>query len=157
MNILQSTKPIASESRIAVKTKEFANDSEVADLVEAFETAAIPPSQFTHAAHIAVALNYLDKLSLVPAKARMREMLLHFTVHHHVDVYHETLTTFWMRLLDHVARAHYLDLPLWRRINLIVARWGTAAPVEAHYSRDLIKSKAARQKWVPPDRLPLAF
>lgn len=140
-----------------MKTKEFANDAEVAALVEAFETAAIPPSQFTHAAHIAVALNYLDKLTLSGAKTHMREMLLRFTAHHHVDVYHETLTIFWMRLLDHLARSHYVNVPLWRRINLIVARWGTAAPVEAHYSRELIKSKAARQEWIPPDRLPLAF
>jgi hypothetical protein len=62
-----------------------------------------------------------------------------------------------MRLLDHLAKNHYVDVPLWRRINLIVARWGTAALVEAHYSRELITSKAAREEWIPPDRLPLAF
>jgi hypothetical protein len=140
-----------------LKTKEFASNAEVATLVEAFEAATIPPSQFTHAAHIAVALGYLAELSLADAKARMREKLLHFTARHHVDVYHETLTTFWMRLLDHLAKNHYVDVPLWRRINLIVARWGTAAPVEAHYSRELITSKAAREEWIPPDRLPLAF
>ena len=141
-----------------MKTTEFANDAEVATLVHAFETATIPPSQFTHAAHIAVALSYLDKWPLAPALARMREKLFQFTARNHlVDLYHETLTTFWMRLLDHVAQNHYQEVPLWRRINLIVARWGTAAPVQAHYSRELIKSKVARAKWVPPDRLPLSF
>jgi hypothetical protein len=142
-----------------LKTKEFASDGEVATLVEAFEAATIPPSQFTHVAHIAVALSYLDKLPLDAALTRMRETLFHFTTRNHlVDLYHETLTTFWMRLLDHVvAQNHYQEVPLWRRINLIVARWGTAAPVEAHYSRELIKSKAAREGWVSPDRLPLAF
>jgi hypothetical protein len=141
-----------------LKTKEFTSDAEVAALVEAFETATIPPSQFTHAAHIAVALSYLEKLPLAMALARMREKLFHFTeCNHLVDIYHETLTTFWMRLLDHLTKNHYVGMPLWRRINLIVARWGTAAPVEAHYSRELIKSKAARQEWIPPDRLPLAF
>ena len=140
-----------------LKTREFASDAEVAKLVDAFETATIPPSQFTHAAHIAVALSYLAELSLAEAKARIREKLLHFTAHHRVDVYHETLTIFWMRLLDHLAKNHYVDVPLWRRINLIVARWGTAASVEAHYSRELIKSKAAREGWIPPDRQPLVF
>ena len=141
-----------------MKTTEFANDAEVATLVHAFETATIPPSQFTHAAHIAVALSYLDKWPLAAALARMREKLFQFTAHNHlVDLYHETLTTFWMRLLDHVAQNHYQEVPLWRRINLIVARWGTAAPVQAHYSRELIKSKVARAEWVPPDRLPLPF
>lgn len=126
-------------------------------MVAAFESAAIPPTQFTHAAHMAVALSYLAEHPLEAARERMREMLLRFTAHHHVDVYHETLTTFWMRLLDHLANNHYHDLPLWRRINLIVARWGSSAPVEAHYSREIIKSKMARQNWIAPDRLPLPF
>jgi hypothetical protein len=141
-----------------LKTKEFASDAEVATLVHAFETATIPPSQFTHAAHMAVALSYLDKWPLAAALPRMREKLFQFTAHNHlVDRYHETLTTFWMRLLDHVAQNHYREVPLWRRINLIVARWGTIAPVQTHYSRELIKSKGARAKWIPPDRLPLPF
>ena len=107
---------------------------------------------------MAVALSYLDKWPLAAALARMREKLFQFTARNHlVDLYHETLTTFWMRLLDHVAQNHYQEVPLWRRINLIVARWGTAAPVQAHYSRELIKSQIARAEWIPPDRLPLPF
>jgi hypothetical protein len=141
-----------------LKTSEFSNNAEVATLVDAFEGATIPPSQFTHAAHIAVALNYLDRWPLAAALARMRDKLFQFTAHNHlVDLYHETLTVFWMRLLDHAAQSHYQDVPLWRRINLIVARWGSARPVETHYSRELIKSKTARREWVAPDRLPLAF
>jgi hypothetical protein len=157
--------------RNRVKTKDFESNAEVAALVEAFETATIPSSEFKHAAHIAVALSYLAKLPPNEALARMREKLRHFAAVHHVDnLYHETLTTFWMRLLDHAARTYNVDpprrrspqrpkadLPLWRRINLIVARWGTSAPVVAHYSRELIASKGARETWVPPDRLPLPF
>lgn len=108
-----------------MKTREFASDAEVVTLVAAFETATIPPSQFTHVAHVAVAaLSYLDQLPLADALARMREKLFQFIA---------------------------------RRINLIVARWGSAARVEAHYSRELIKSKVAREEWIPPDRLPLPF
>jgi hypothetical protein len=62
-----------------------------------------------------------------------------------------------MRLLEHVAQTYDVELPLWQRINLIVNRWGTSAPVQAHYTRELITSKAARERWIPPDRLPLPF
>ncbi len=87
----------------------------------------------------------------------MREKIRFFAAHHGVtNLYHETLTTFWMRLLEHVASAK-ADLPLWRRINLIVEDWTKRRPVEAHYSSELIKSQAAREKWVPPDRLPTPF
>jgi hypothetical protein len=140
-----------------VKTRDFTSDAEVRELVEAFEAGTIAPSQFNHAAHIATALSYLALLPLAEATARMRSSLLRFTAQHGINVYHETITTFWMRLLDHLAVNGYRDVPLWRRINLIVERWGNVGAIEAHYSRGLIISKLAREQWVPPDRLPLPF
>ncbi len=127
-------------------------------IVSAFENATIPASEFTHAAHIAVALSYLDSFPPEQALELMREKIRAFAAHHGVgNLYHETLTTFWMRLLEHVANTSEVDLPLWRRINLIVEDWTKRRPVEAHYSRELIRSQAARDKWVPPDRLPIPF
>lgn len=141
-----------------MKTSNFTSDAEVAALVEAFETGTIPASEFTHGAHIAVALRYLENLAPNQARERMRERIRAFAAHHGAgNLYHETLTTFWMRLLEHVAQTYDVELPLWQRINLIVARWGTSAPVQAHYTRELILSQAARENWIPPDRLPLPF
>jgi hypothetical protein len=142
----------------SLRTQDFSSDAEVAALVRAFENAKIPASEFTHAAHIAVALSYLDSFSPAEALQRMREKIRFFAAHHGVtDLYHETLTTFWMRLLDHVASTSDPDLPLWRRTNLIVEDWIKRRPVEAHYSKELIKSQAARDKWIPPDRSPTPF
>lgn len=139
------------------KTRDFSADAEVQQLVEAFETGNIAPSQFDHAAHMATALSYLAGMSLGEATQRMRRSLLQFAAHHGINVYHETITTFWMRLLNHLATGPYRDVPLWLRINLIVKRWEHVEAVEAHYSHALIASKIAREKWVPPDRMPLAF
>jgi hypothetical protein len=140
-----------------IKTRDFANDEEVRALVRAFEEASILPSHFRHCAHIAVALCYLEEEPLELALAKMRRSLLSFSQRHGVNVYHETVTHFWMKLLDHLAATHYRELPLWRRINLIVKRWTAADPIGAHYSRSLIGSRAARETWVAPDRLPLPF
>jgi len=142
---------------LEAKVRDFVNDEEVRELVRAFEEATIPPSQFHHCAHIAVALTYLSEAPLDDATVRMRETLQRFTQHHGVNVYHETVTRFWMKLLDHLATTHYRDMPLWRRINLIVERWAVTDPVAAHYSRDVISSRAARESWINPDRLPLPF
>ena len=109
--------------------------------MRAFENASIPASEFTHAAHIAVALSYLNSFSPDAALERMRENIRSFAAHHHVtNLYHETLTTFWIRLLEHVTstsnvdcsrrrspRRPKADLPLWRQINLIVEHWPGAA------------------------------
>jgi hypothetical protein len=140
-----------------VKTRDFVADTEVQQLVEAFETGRIAPSQFDHAAHMAAGLSYLSVMPLAEATTRMRDSLLSFTGRHGINVYHETITIFWMRLLDHLASGPYRHVPLWSRINLIVKRWEHAEALEAHYSRELIHSKAARQSWVQPDRLPLQF
>jgi hypothetical protein len=144
-----------------MKTRDFAGDSEVAVLVDAFEKATIPPSEFTHPAHIAVALSYLETLPLDQALGRMRCKVQAFAAQHGLgNLYHETITTFWMRLLHHVANSYREDssrLPLWRRINLITNAWAARRPVEQHYSRALIASKTARESWIPPDRLPIPF
>ena len=147
----------AGRVELEAKVRDFVNDEEVRELVRAFEEATIPPSQFHHCAHIAVALAYLSEAPLAAATVRMRETLQRFTQHHGVNVYHETVTRFWMKLLDHLATTHYRNMPLWRRINLIVERWAVTDPVAAHYSRDVIKSRAARESWIDPDRLPLPF
>jgi hypothetical protein len=140
-----------------VKTRDFSCDAEVHELVDAFQSGSIAPAQFNHAAHMATALAYLAGHSFFDAQERMRSTLLQFTARQGINVYHETITTFWMRLLDHLARGPYRDVPLWARINLIVKRWEHAGVLEAHYSRELIHSKAARQSWVLPDRLPFEF
>ena len=87
-----------------MKTRDFTSDAEVAALVSAFEKATIPASEFKHVAHIAVALRYLNDMPPDAALERMREKIRAFAAHHGVsNLYHETLTTFWMRLLDHVS------------------------------------------------------
>ena len=139
-------------------TRDFSSDEEVQALVDGFESCGIAAAEFTHAAHIAVGLYYLAEFPPVVALSRMRKNIRAFAAHHRADsLYHETITTFWMRLLDHLASAKYVDLPLWQRINVIVADWGTRRPVEAHYTPELISSAAARERWMPPDREPLPF
>ncbi len=62
----------------ALKTRDFATEDEVAELVRAFENATVPASEFTHAAHIAVALSYLETFSPEQALRRMREKIRSF-------------------------------------------------------------------------------
>jgi hypothetical protein len=140
-----------------VRTRDFRADDEVFALVEAFETGAIAPSEFSHAAHIAVGLAYLAESPPAEATDRMRDALGNFMRHHALTGYHETLTVFWIRLLAHLAATRYRALPLWERINRAVASHGSKRPVEAHFSPALVASPEARARWVEPDVLPLPF
>jgi CDP-diacylglycerol--glycerol-3-phosphate 3-phosphatidyltransferase len=146
-----------SRDKLPVKTRDFASDGEVRRLVAAFEKAAMRPEQFHHGAHMAVALSYLASMPEAEATARMRSSLKNFTAHHGINVYHETVTLFWMQLLHHLTLTTYRALPLWRRINSIANRYATVSPVKLHYSSRLLRTARARKQWVPPDRAPLAF
>jgi hypothetical protein len=114
-------------ARSFIENAGFCQRQRSRSLVSAFENATIPASEFTHAAHIAVALSYLDSFPPEEALRLMREKIRFFAAHHGVtNLYHETLTTFWMRLLEHVVSTSDVDssrrgdrvkvnLPLWRR------------------------------------------
>lgn len=140
-----------------MKMTEFASDAEVAELVAAFEAGAVKPSEFRHSAHVAVGLAYLAAAPLAEATERMRAGLQALTARHQATGYHETLTQFWMRLLDHLARARYAELPLYARVNAVIESHGTMGPVFAHYTNATVYSPDARAGWVDPDVLPLAF
>jgi|ERR1044071_1016374 FPC/CPF motif-containing protein YcgG len=138
-----------------MKTKDFCSDAEVKILVAAFESGDLPAAEFKHSAHIAVALTYLSESPLPEATEHMRRSLESFIQHHNQTGYHETLTVFWMRLLDHLATVRHPEMPLWQRVNAVIASHGTKWPVEAHYSKELVSSPGARHAWVEPDLIPL--
>ena len=138
-----------------MKTKDFSSDDEVKLLVDSFESGQLPAAEFKHTAHIAVGLAYLAEAPLAEATERMRESLGRFIRHHNQTGYHETLTVFWMKLLAHLAMVRYSELPLWQRVNAVIASHGAKWPVEAHYSKDLVDSANARQRWVEPDLVPM--
>ena len=141
-----------------MKTNSFTSDAEVRALVSAFESASLGLAEFSHSAHIAVALAYLADEPLAAATTRMRTGLHHFLAHHGQSRgYHETLTLFWLHLLDHLGRERYSELPLWQRVNAVVHSHGGNWPVRAHYSRERTGSAEARQCWCAPDLLPLPF
>ena len=141
-----------------MKTDGFTSDAEVRALVLAFESGSLGLAEFNHSAHLAVALAYLADASLAVATVEMRVGLRRFLAHHGQSVgYHETLTLFWMRLLDHLTRHRYARLALWQRVNAVVCSHGGSWPVQAHYSRECTGSPEARQHWVAPDLLPLPF
>jgi len=140
-----------------MKMAEFASDAEVVELVSAFEAATISPSEFRHSAHIAVGLAYLAAAPLGEATERMRKGLQSLSDRHNATGYHETLTRFWMRLLDHLTQARYSHLPLYERVNAVIESHGSMSPVFAHYRNGTVFSPEARAGWVDPDLLPLPF
>lgn len=77
----------------------YSSETEIENLVRAFETCAIDKTEFKHAQHLTVAVWYVQTLGKSVALDRMRSGLLTFLNHHGVDSqkYSETVTVFWIQ------------------------------------------------------------
>ena len=103
-----------------------------AAFARAFERGEIANADFHHAAHVRLALAYLDE-SDTPDQAaeRMAEALRRVaTTLGHPEKYHHTITVFWVRM---VARLLDKQLPL------------------TYYSPERLWSEQARAGWLDPD------
>jgi hypothetical protein len=103
-----------------------------AAFARAFERGEIAGADFHHAAHLRLAIAYLEESASVDeAASRMTAALRRFaTAHGHPEKYHHTITVFWVHM---VARLMDKDLPL------------------GYYSQERLWSDAARSGWLEPD------
>ena len=88
---------------MTLKPVTYRSAAEIEALVRAFEQGTLPPGEFNHHAHMTVALWYLRRHPYPEAVDRMRAAITHFAARHHQSqLYNETITLFWMKLLRHV-------------------------------------------------------
>lgn len=133
----------------------YESESEVHDLVRSFEEATISRDDWHHAEHLVVALFYLSCSDFDTATDKMRAGLFNLLrTAFKVDLdkempYHETLTVFWMRT---VADLNSLmeGASLEEKANRLVAAFDKDYPLR-FYSRELLFSDEARERYVEPD------
>jgi hypothetical protein len=102
-----------------------------------------------------VACWYLSTLSRESALLHMREGLVRFTGHHGRQGYHETLTRFWLVLLEEFLGPLGEIETLVERTNHALEHYANKEIVFDYYSRERVLSQAARERWVEPDRMSL--
>src|ERR1051325_2083606 len=118
---------------------------EIENLVRAFEACTLPRPEWTHQAHLTVALWYLAHCSGREATARIRNGIKRLNAANGVHStktsgYHETITLFWICVLSKyllLADAGYSFVEL---ANGMIERFGDGRYVFEYYSRDLLMS-----------------
>ena len=138
---------------------------DVVRLVARFEDGTVPKAEWTHQAHLAVALWYASRLPFEEALAVVRAGIQRVNAAHGgvttpTGGYHETITRFYMMVIcGYVAeegiggRETGADWAL--RVNRLLARYGARDLPLRHYTKDLLMSPEARFGWVEPDLLPI--
>jgi hypothetical protein len=140
----------------------FDRADDVLRLVERFADRTLPQAEWTHSAHLAVALWYAARLPYEEALATIREGINSVNAAHGVVTtpsrgYHETITRFYMRVIcAYVANEEATEGMDWAaRVNRLLARYGAKDLPLRHYSKDRLMSVEARFGWVEPDLRPL--
>jgi hypothetical protein len=125
------------------------------DFLRAFESAALPNAAFHHRDHVRLAWLYLRRDGPEVGSREVLDGIRHFAAAHGAaDRFHETLTRFWIKLVQHLVEV----FPSVERFDDLVARFPLLADktsVYRHYSHEALASPAARQGWLMPDLLPL--
>lgn len=134
----------------------FSSLEQVETLVQSFRDHTLPAVEWTHAAHLTVALWHLSHHSLEESAILLRAGIITYnaatgTPNSPAKGYHETLTLFWLHTSADFLRQHAHLNPL-ERYNLFPNHpSGQAAFPLRFYSRQTLFSTRARAFWVEPD------
>jgi hypothetical protein len=144
----------------ALADRPWSTADEVADLVARFDDGSLPHAEWTHRAHLTMALWYASHHPPAEALDRVRSGILRLNAAHGVPTtptrgYHETITRFYMHVVTHHLH-HQGTVGDWaERANRLVERLGARDLPLRHYSEARLKSAEARAGWVAPDVRPL--
>jgi hypothetical protein len=138
----------------------YRTNADVEELVRSFESGKLPREEWTHGAHLTVALWYLVNYPTRAASILVRKGIRRYNATKGIKTtrtggYHETMTVFWIcAVVKYLAEtgegASMADLA-----NGLVERLGDRRLPFEYYSRERLMSWEARAGWVEPDLKPL--
>ena len=135
-------------------------EDEVPRLAAAFTAGSLPKEEWTHRAHLLVALWQATRLPAAEALGAMRAGILRLNAAHGVVTtpsrgYHETITRAYMRLIVRFVEDEPEGTSWADRATRLMARHGEREHLLRYYTRDRLFSAEARFGWVEPDRAAL--
>jgi hypothetical protein len=143
------------------RTTGYRTPEDVARLVRRFSDCTLPYEEWTHEAHLVVGLWFLTRHSLRGALPHMRTGIRRYNVacgivNSDTTGYHETITCFYLRIIQHFLSCRPGNRPLHTLATALIHSH-SAAPTLAqeYYSGERLFSAAARDCWVAPDRRPM--
>src|SRR5262249_41024195 len=116
----------------------------------------LPREEWTHEAHLVVALDIARRHRPQEGATRLRASIkrlnaAHGTPETETRGYHETITLAWFHLVR-----HFLEVfDAARSLAALVERLASKNALFEHYSRERLLSREARARWVAPDLRPL--
>ena len=130
---------------------------EIERLVRDFETCMLPGCDWTHHAHLTVALWYLTRYPEARATECIRSGIQRYNLSRGLyTAYHETITLFYIRAIRNYMECTGEGHSLVALTNgLLNSPLGDKAFPLRYYSKERLMSAEARAGWIDPDLRPL--
>lgn len=134
----------------------YRSPSEIDSLIHAFQECSLPRSQWTHEAHLTVALWYLFYDKEQAAINALRNGIKRYNSAQGIETtkdggYHETLTLFWVRIIRRYLAQESRNRSMVSLANGLIAKYADRTLPFSYYTRDRLMSWEARINWVEPD------
>ncbi|HAT15437.1 MAG TPA: hypothetical protein DCS91_19335 [Microcoleaceae bacterium UBA11344] len=142
----------------------YRSPSEIDSLIHAFQECSLPRSQWTHEAHLTVALWYLFYDKEQAAINALRNGIKRYNSAQGIETtkdggYHETLTLFWVRIIRRYLAQESRNRSMVSLANGLIAKYADSLRDSSasrtlpfrYYTRDRLMSWEARINWVEPD------
>jgi hypothetical protein len=136
------------------------DDAALESFVAAWKSGTLPKSNWTHAAHVAVAAYFAREYDAIETFAILREGIRHYntcvgTANTEDSGYHETLTGFWADEVGRLVRGGEFPSKLEAIRAAVMAFGRDKNRSRLFYSFDVVNSRQARREWIAPDLNPL--
>jgi hypothetical protein len=131
--------------------------NQTTSLVEQFIARTLPKARWTHEAHLRVGLWHVLNHGAVDAMTLLRERIRAYnesvgTQNTETSGYHETITQFYVLIIDKFLAHADRQLPMDELSALLLENYGERELALQYYSREVLFSANARLNWVEPDR-----
>jgi hypothetical protein len=123
------------------------------ELIERFESFAVPNEGFHHRDHVQVVWAYLRTMPVVDALSRFSASLKRFAAHHgKTMLYHETITWAYVALIhERMEQRPGLGWDDFCRLNPDLLTWKPSI-LDRYYQPETLASDLARRVFILPDR-----
>lgn len=131
-------------------------ETEVRSLIERFERCELPKSEWTHEAHLLVAVWYVTHYPFDQAMDLTRKNISAHntsvgTPNTDTEGYHETITKFWLLITSEFIKRNSGGSLSGRCNALILSEYGRSSYPLTFYTPETLFSVRARHNWVEPD------
>lgn len=128
----------------------------IKEIIFQFNNLTLPKSKWTHEAHLIVAIWFLKHYEKAEATYYLRSGIINYnlktgTKNTPTSGYHETITIFWIELIDWFIKQHKNSEIEALIFIFLKSKYASKTIFLEYYSKELLFSTIARANWIAPD------